>query len=114
MSSRAGMPGAMIASLALGISFLSGAVMAADAGRGGMLYETRCKACHEESVHNRDVRKAKSFDALRAQVLRWSAETGGLWTVDEIDDVARYLNERYYRFPCPQVQCKADQALITR
>ena len=24
------------------------------------------------------------------------------------------LNERYYSFPCPQIMCKADQALITR
>lgn len=106
--------GSMIASLALGFFSLSGQVMAADAERGGLLYETRCKACHEDSVHNRKSRKAESFAALRAQVLRWSAEAGGVWTAEEIDNVARYLNERYYRFPCPQVMCKAEQAWITR
>lgn len=108
------MLGAMIASLAFGFSGLSGAAMAADAGRGGILYETRCNACHERSVHNRDARKAKSFDALRAQVLRWSAEAGGAWTAEETDDVTLYLNQRYYRFPCPQRLCRADQALTTR
>jgi mono/diheme cytochrome c family protein len=106
--------GALIASLAFGFSLASGPVSAADAKRGGIVYETRCKACHEDSVHNRDARKSKSFDALRAQVLRWSAEAGGVWTADEIDDVARYLNERYYHFPCPQIMCKADQALLKR
>jgi len=106
--------GAMVASLALGYFGPSGQAMAADAERGGLLYETRCKACHEDSVHNRNSRKAVSFAALRAQVLRWSTEAGGVWTADEIDDVARYLNERYYHFPCPQITCKADQALNTR
>ncbi|MBE0626227.1 MAG: cytochrome c [Burkholderiales bacterium] len=108
------MLGPMIAFLALGFFSLSGRVMAADAERGGLLYGTRCVACHEDSVHNRNSRKAGSYGALRAQVLRWSAQAGGVWTEEEIDDVARYLNERYYRFPCPQIMCKADQALITR
>jgi hypothetical protein len=114
ISSSARMLGALIASLAFGFSSVSVPVSAADARRGGTLYEIRCKACHEDSVHNRNTRKSKSFDALRAQVLRWSVEAGGVWTADEIDDVARYLNERYYHFPCPQIMCKADQALITR
>lgn len=104
----------VIASLALGFSGLSGPVMAADAERGGMLYETRCKACHTSSVHKEDARKAKSFDDLRAQVLRWSAEAGGSWSANEIDDVTLYLNQRFYRFPCPQIVCRADQASVAR
>lgn len=105
---------ALIALLALALSagWLPAAL--ADAGRGGILYETRCSACHERSVHDRDARKAKSFDALRAQVLRWSAQAGGVWTAEEIDDVTLYLNERYYRFPCPQRLCKANHALNAR
>jgi mono/diheme cytochrome c family protein len=79
-----------------------------------MLYETRCNACHASSVHQRKARKAKSFDGLRAQVLRWSAEVGGSWSGDEIDDVTLYLNQRYYRFGCPQSVCKADHASLAR
>lgn len=105
---------AVIASLALGFFGLPGAHAFADTERGKVLYETRCIACHESSVHNRDARKAKSFNALRAQVLRWSAQVGGAWTADEIDDVTLYLNERYYRFPCPQKLCRADRASIAR
>ena len=105
---------AVIASLALGLAGLCGSVVAADPGRGSVLYETRCSACHASSVHQRNARKAKSFDGLRAQVLRWSAEVGGSWSGDEIDDVTLYLNQRYYRFPCPQSVCKADQASLAR
>ena len=105
---------AVITSLTLGLAGLSASVVAADSGRGSVLYETRCIACHASSVHNRNARKATSFDGVRAQVLRWSAEAGGNWTGDEIDDVAVYLNQRYYRFPCPQGLCKADQASLAR
>jgi len=111
---RTGLLGAAIASLALSLAGLSAAQGAADAERGKVLYETRCGACHERSVHHRDARKAKSFDALRAQVLRWSAEAGGSWSAEEIDDLTQYLNQRYYRFPCPQSVCKANQASVAR
>lgn len=104
----------VIASLALGLAGLPAPVPAADAERGGVLYETRCSACHASSVHQRNVRKAKSFDGVRAQVARWSKEVGGNWTGDEIDDVALYLNQRYYRFPCPSSVCKANQASLAR
>jgi mono/diheme cytochrome c family protein len=98
----------------LAFSGVSEAQAGADAARGKLLYETRCSACHESSVHVRKARKATSFSALRAQVLRWSAEVGGTWSADEIDDVALYLNQRFYRLPCPQSVCKAAQASLTR
>ena len=103
-----------IAALVLGLAGGYAAQAAADAERGKVLYETRCIACHTSSVHNRDARKAKSFAALRAQVLRWSAEIGGNWSADEVDDVTRYLNQRYYAYPCPVSVCKADQASLAR
>ena len=108
------MLGALIASIALGFSGLSGAQAAADAERGKNLYETRCSACHESSVHNRSARKAKSFDGVRVQVARWSNEVGGNWSGDDIDDVTLYLNQRYYHFPCPPGMCKANQASLAR
>jgi mono/diheme cytochrome c family protein len=108
---RSGSIGVLVASLLLAIS---AAQAAADAERGNVLYETRCKACHASSVHNREARKAKSFANLRAQVLRWSAQVGGGWTAGEIDDMTLYLNRRYYHFPCPQDMCKSDQALLIR
>lgn len=105
---------AAIASLALSFAALAWAQAAADAERGKILYETRCSACHGSGVHNRGARKAASFDALRAQVLRWSSEVGGSWSADEIDDVTLYLNQLYYRFRCPPSACKADRASLAR
>lgn len=105
---------ALIASLALGFAGPCGAQGPADAERGRILYETRCSACHASSVHNRKARKAKSFDSLRVEVLRWSVETGGSWSAGEIDDLTLYLNQRYYRFPCPPTLCTAARVSLAR
>jgi mono/diheme cytochrome c family protein len=111
-SARNGLLRAAIALVAVGLAGLPGPVAAADAARGSVLYETRCNACHASSVHNRSARKAKSFDGIRTQVLHWTAESGGSWSADEIDDLTLYLNQRYYRFPCPQSVCRANQASL--
>ncbi|MCU0805475.1 MAG: hypothetical protein MUF79_10365 [Burkholderiales bacterium] len=97
--------------------FLSGALCfavaidasAQDSARGKDLYETSCVGCHSKSVHNRASRKAASFEALRAEVARWNKEIGGTWRTEEVNDVTVYLNDRYYKFPCPQTVCKADK-----
>jgi mono/diheme cytochrome c family protein len=100
--------GGMLAALfALALAGLPQA-RADDAAQGKALYETRCTGCHESSVHQRRARKAKSYAGVRAQVARWSEQTGGPWSSEEIDSVSFYLNQRYYHFPCPQSLCKAD------
>lgn len=83
---------------------------AADTDRGKALYESRCDTCHETSVHSRAVRSARTFDHIRAFVSRWDRELGGVWTTEEINEVARYLNERYYHYPCPQSVCRDEHA----
>ncbi|MBE0613118.1 MAG: c-type cytochrome [Burkholderiales bacterium] len=92
---------------------LSSAYAAGDVERGKLLYETRCGACHNSSVHGRSARKAASFASLRAQVQRWSRESGGVWNAGDIDDITLYLNQRFYHFPCPQGLCKGNKAPLT-
>jgi len=78
---------------------------AADIDRGMVLYEARCVACHSTSVHNRAARKAKSFADVREWVSRWSNFLGSDWGPTEVDDVTRYVNEKFYNFPCPAEIC---------
>lgn len=82
----------------------------ADAAQGRALYETRCGGCHDRSVHARTVRSAKTYAQVRAWVQNWNRQTGSLWRDDEIDAVTRYLNERYYRFPCPAEVCGTQRS----
>ncbi len=83
------------------------ATPAADAERGKGLYETRCDGCHAQSVHGRAKREAADFEAVRAWVRRWSGQVGAKWSAEEVDDVAVYLNQRYYRFACPPPACSS-------
>ena len=81
-----------------------------DLARGQSLYETNCGGCHDRSVHGRAERSARTFEEIRAYVVRWQKEVGVSWQPDEIDAVTAYLNERYYRFPCPTTVCAAPRA----
>jgi cytochrome c-type biogenesis protein CcmH/NrfF len=79
--------------------------------RGRALYELRCDQCHDQSVHQRTSRKAKNFSEVRASVVRWDRQQGGsAWRDDEVDLVTRYLNNRYYKFPCPASVCGSSRA----
>ena len=96
------------------ILLAAAAALAADINRGQALYEARCGGCHDTSVHGRSPRSAKSFDEVRGYVARWDKQLGTAWTDEEINEVARYLNEKYYQFPCPTAVCKGEQARLPR
>jgi mono/diheme cytochrome c family protein len=69
-----------------------------DAGRGELLYNTHCIACHNEQVHWRDKKLARDWPSLQGQVRRWQANARLNWNEADIREVSRYLNERHYRF----------------
>lgn len=94
--------------------FFTPAVGAGDFDRGQLLYQARCVGCHDKSVHNRAARKAMTVEGIRAQVKRWDASMGGAWREDEVNDVTTYLNELYYRYPCPPAICPEKKAASGR
>jgi mono/diheme cytochrome c family protein len=94
---------ARLAVLAAAAALAGGALAqpAAVPGRGQMLYETHCIACHSTQMHWRDQKTAKDWPGLRRLVRRWQNEQQLRWSDSDIDEVARYLNQRYYRYPEP-------------
>lgn len=66
--------------------------------RGELLYAAHCIACHASEVHWREQKLATGWNSLKAQVRRWQASIGLIWSEEEITDVARYLNAVYYDF----------------
>jgi cytochrome c1 len=70
---------------------------AQDLQRGKLLYETHCASCHSEKLHQRDKTVVKSMADLRDMVARWARETKRSFTLDELEDVAAYLNQSHYR-----------------
>ena len=99
---------ALVAALAAALA--TGSALAADPARGRALYEERCADCHNESVHNDAARKARNFEDARRRVADFGARLDAGWSAAQIDDVAVYLNERYYRFPCPPSLCPGSAA----
>ena len=83
-----------------GLSLLLAAAGAAaqERERGRLLYETHCGTCHYERVHERIRSDVKDLADLRDAVAKWSKQTKHRFTLDEIEEVAQYLNRSHYRF----------------
>jgi mono/diheme cytochrome c family protein len=73
---------------------------AQDPRRGQELYELHCLTCHYERIHNRDPSRSlvRSFTQLRVEVANRAALTEQRFTVEDLDDLAEYLNRTHYRF----------------
>ena len=78
------------------------AAQSVDTTRGQLLYSTHCVECHTTQMHWRAQRQVGDWDSLKAQVRRWQGELRLQWTEQDVDAVARHLNESIYRLPRPQ------------
>ena len=81
-----------------------------DINHGRALYDTACDKCHSQNIHWRDRRQATSWATLLNEVTRWQRNAGQRWEQADIKDVAAYLNERFYHFPCPDNECVEKEA----
>jgi mono/diheme cytochrome c family protein len=73
---------------------------AQDAARGKLIYQTQCGGCHYERVHERPPGRSSvlTLADLRDEVARRAALTGRPFTLDDLSDIAEYLNQSHYRF----------------
>lgn len=76
----------------------------AEPARGQLLYGTHCIECHSTQMHWRDQRLARDWGSLVVQVRRFQGIAGLDWSAEDIEAVARYLNETIYRFPRAQAR----------
>ncbi|HQS36752.1 MAG: hypothetical protein B7Y16_02270 [Methylotenera sp. 24-45-7] len=78
---------------------------AADAKAGKALVDKNCISCHAASfggdgsaIYTREYRKVKSPKGLVAQIRNCNTNLGLKWFEDEELNVAKYLNQTYYKF----------------
>lgn len=97
------MTGLLHAALVVATLALAGPAQAQPAppGRGQLLYETHCIACHGLQMHWRAQRLVTDWPQLLAQVRRWQGTAQLQWSDADIDAVARHLNDTLYRLPAP-------------
>lgn len=76
-----------------------GPAAAQDPQRGRELYETHCFACHYERIHKRDPSRSlvRTVTQLRVEVGNRAVLTGKRFTIEDLDDIAEYLNRSHYR-----------------
>ncbi|MBI2752430.1 MAG: hypothetical protein HYX46_02790 [Betaproteobacteria bacterium] len=88
------------AGLLLALAFAAFPASAQDAARGRQLYETHCGGCHYERVHERARERSlvKSLAELRVEVVRRAQQTRQRFTIEDLDDLAEYLNRSHYKF----------------
>lgn len=72
--------------------------LAAEPGRGRLLYENHCLGCHDSMLHIREQRRVDSLAGLQREILRWRDVQGVPWNPQEVEDVLEYLNSHYYGF----------------
>lgn len=66
--------------------------------RGQLLYENHCTTCHASQVHIRSNRKARSVEDVRRWVIYWERELKLKWNNDDVNDVKKFITERFYKF----------------
>jgi mono/diheme cytochrome c family protein len=76
----------------------------ASPGRGQLLYANHCVECHTTQMHWREQRLARDWGTLKAQVRRFQGVARLQWSEEDIDAVARHLNDTIYRFPQTQAR----------
>ncbi len=96
LSAKAGFLAAVTSAVVL--FSLSAPLSAQGFDRGEELYNNHCKECHEALAHTRHGSKVSSIQDIRSWVGSWSAHSRLDWTGEEINDVANYLNDRFYHF----------------
>ena len=74
---------------------------AVDLERGKLLHDNHCRMCHDSIAYKRGSKLASDYAQIKAQVIRWQTNTGLRWSQEDIDSVAAYLAETYYKLPVP-------------
>ncbi len=89
----------LLVSCLVGLLAIAGrSALAAQGQEAATLYQAHCVSCHGSEVYTREDRKIASFEALERQVQRCELSLGLRWFDDDIENVASYLNHRFYRF----------------
>lgn len=85
--------------LAAALAVASLPALAQDAGRGRQLYETHCLGCHYERIHKRDPSRSliRSLAGLRIEVASRADLARQRFSVEDLDDIAEFLNRSHYR-----------------
>jgi cytochrome c5 len=74
------------------------AALPGDSANGKRLHDANCTGCHDSSVYSRKDRAIRSLDALKHQVQGCGHMAKKEFSTTELQDIVKYLDEKFYRF----------------
>jgi len=74
------------------------AAQAADLVLGKKLHSENCLKCHGTEKYSAPNRKVHSMSALKTRVQGCATNLSLSWFEDEVDAVAAYMNQEFYKF----------------
>lgn len=77
----------------------SSAPLPGNTASGKHLHAKHCVACHDSRVYTRAQRTVKSVEGLMGRVRLCNRQLGARLERDQLNDLVKYLNDTYYRFP---------------
>jgi len=84
--------------LFVSLLILASPASAFDPAAGKELADENCYSCHGGEVYTRKDRMVKTRSGLTSQVQRCELSLGLKWFDEDVDDVAGYLNQQFYKF----------------
>lgn len=84
--------------LITGLLTLTQTGTAADTSHGKSLKQQNCMTCHDDGVYTRKDRRVTTMAGLQKQVRRCEQTLELKWFDEDVDAVAGYLNEAFYKF----------------
>lgn len=84
--------------LSFSLLILASPASAFDPAAGKELADENCYSCHGNDAYTRKDRMVKTRGGLTTQVRRCELSLGLKWFDEDVEDVAGYLNQQFYKF----------------
>jgi mono/diheme cytochrome c family protein len=75
------------------------AALPGDSAEGKRLHDANCIGCHDTGIYTRKDRLVQSLDALKKRLGDCSHMANKEVSAIETQNLLKYLNEQFYRFP---------------
>ena len=75
------------------------AALPGDGTEGQRLHDANCMGCHDTAVYTRKDHLVRSLDGLKLQLEGCSHMAKKEFSPAETQNIIKYLNDRFYRFP---------------
>ena len=80
------------------VTTCANAALPGDGPEGKRVHDAYCTGCHDTSIYTRKDHVVRSLDGLKQQLLACSHMANKELTPAEMQNLIKYLNERFYRF----------------